>query len=93
MKKMLFLAALVLVSFSTPSHAGDLAKCICIGPPNAIGDHHCMNHFVFLHKIYLAIDPQNPQGVRAYIGDQQADKLIRTGKAYDPASGFGCVRE
>jgi uncharacterized protein involved in high-affinity Fe2+ transport len=93
MKKMLFLAALVLGSFSAPSHAAEVAKCICIGPPHAIGNHRCMNHFVFLQKIYLAIDPQNPQGLRAYIGDQQADTLISTGKAYDPASGFGCIRE
>jgi hypothetical protein len=93
MKKMLFLAALVLGSFSAPSHAAEVAKCICIGPPHAIGDHRCMNHFVFLHKIYLSIDPKDPQGLRGYIGDQQADNLIRTGKAYDPASGFGCIRE
>ncbi len=95
MKKMLFLAALALVlgSFSAPSHAADVAKCVCIGPSHAPGENLCMHHFVFLSEIRLAIDPQDPIGLRGYIGDQNFDTLVKTGKVYDPASGFGCIRD
>lgn len=97
MKKMLFLAvflaALVLVSFSTPSHALDVAKCVCIGPNHEIGNHRCMHHFVFLHKMYMLIDPKDPIGLRGYIGDQPFETLVKTGKVYDPVSGWGCIRE
>jgi hypothetical protein len=96
MKKMLFLAvflaALVLVSFSTPSHAEDVAKCVCIGPPHAIGEYRCMNHFAFLHQIDLRID-QDPRGLRGYIGEQPFETFMKTGKVHDPVSGLGCIRK
>ncbi len=52
-----------------------------------------MHHFVFLHKMYMLIDPKDPIGLRGYIGDQPFETLVKTGKVYDPVSGWGCIRE
>jgi hypothetical protein len=86
-----FLAALVLVSFSTPSHAEDVAKCVCIGPPHAIGEYRCMNHFAFLHQIDLRID-QDPRGLRGYIGEQPFEAFMMFVYSCDKAARSRCDR-